>query len=134
MKLRVISMALLCLSAGMALAQPPGPRGPDIERLTTLLDLDAGQKVSVQKVLEEQHAQMKSFREKAEASQERPTREEMHSQFEELRKETTEKMRGILSDTQMKKYEALTDRPMGAPGKRFNKKSDSAESSSTPSN
>lgn len=122
MKLRVISTALIFLTAGIALAEPPGPPpGPDIDRLTTLLDLDAGQKVAVQKVLDEQRAQMQSFRQQAKTAEERPTREQMHAQHEQLRKDTTEKMRAILSDTQMKKFEALTDRPMGPPGKRGDK-------------
>lgn len=135
MKLRVITTALLCLTAGMAMAQPPGqPRGPDIERLTTLLDLDAAQKVAVQKVFDEQRAQMQALREQAKTSQERPTREQMHATREQMHKETTEKLRGILSDTQMKKFEALAERPMGAPGKRWEKKSDQADTDSTTSN
>jgi Spy/CpxP family protein refolding chaperone len=135
MKLRVITTALLCLTAGMAIAQPPGPhRGPDIERLTILLDLDAGQKVAVQKVLDEQRAQMQALRQQAKTSQERPTREQMHASREQMQKETKEKMQGILSDTQMKKFEALTDRPMGAPGMRWEKKADQADSDSTQGN
>lgn len=123
MKLRVISTALIFLTAGIALAEPPGPPpGPDMERLTILLDLDAGQKVAVQKVFDDQRQQMKALREKAKASGERPTREQMHAQREQMHKDTTEKMRGILSDVQMKKFEALTDHPMGpGPGKRHDR-------------
>jgi Spy/CpxP family protein refolding chaperone len=129
MKLRVITTALLCLTAGMAMAQPPGPPpGPDIERLTILLDLDAGQKVAVQKVFDEQRAEMQALRQQTKTSQERPDREQMRASREQMHKETKEKLRGILSDTQMKKFEALTDRPMGVPGKRWEKKSDQAES------
>lgn len=131
MKLRVITTALLCLVAGMAMAQPPGPPGLDIERLTTLLDLDAGQKVAVQKVLDEQRAQMDALRAEAKASQERPSREKMRATHEQMHKEITEKMRGILSDTQMKKFEALTERPAGAPGKGWGKKDVQVESEST---
>lgn len=135
MKLRVISTALLCLTAGMALAQPPGPpRGPDIERLTILLDLDAGQKVAVQKVFDEQRTQMQTLRQQAKTSEERPTREQMHEHREQMHKETTEKLRGILSDTQMKKFEALTDGPMmGGPGKRWDKKAGHGEPDATKS-
>lgn len=127
MKLRVISAALLWLAASMALAQPPGL---DIERLTTLLDLDAGQKVAVQKVLDEQRTQMEALRKEAKSSQERPTREQMQETREQMQKETTEKLRGILSDTQMQKFEALTARPAGASGKRWEKQSDQAASDS----
>lgn len=116
MKLGVIATALVALAAGVALAQPGPPLVFDIERLTILLDLDAGQKVAVQKVLEEQRAQMQSFRQQAKSAQERPTREQMHTQFEQLLKDTTEKLRGVLSDVQMKKFEALTDRPRGPRG------------------
>jgi len=136
MKIRVISTALLCLIAGSVLADPPGPPAGapehNIERLTTLLDLDAGQKVAVQKVLDEQHEQMKALRQQArpadKSSETRPTREEMQArreqmrtQHEQMRKETQEKLRGILSDTQMKKFEALTDHPAGGPGMAGNR-------------
>lgn len=128
MKLRVISAALLWLAASMALAQPPGL---DIERLTTLLDLDAGQKVAVQKVLDEQRTQMEALRKEAKSSQERPTREQMQATREQMHNETTEKLRGILSDTQMQKFEALTARPAGGPGKRWEKESDSSSTQGT---
>jgi hypothetical protein len=58
----------------------------------------------------------------------------MHASREQMQKETKEKMQGILSDTQMKKFEALTDRPMGAPGMRWEKKADQADSDSTQGN
>ena len=73
--------------------------------------MDEGQKEAVQKVLEEQQAQMKTLFESNKTSETRPTREEMRAQHEERRKELQEKMQGILSDTQMKKFEALTERP-----------------------
>lgn len=137
MKIRVIATALLCLVAGSVLAQAPSltPRGPEryIERLTILLDLDAGQKVAVQKVLGEQREQMKALRQQAHSSdkpsEKRSTREEMqarheqmHAQREQMKKDTQEKLRGILSDTQMKKFEVLTEhRPGFGPGVRGNR-------------
>lgn len=128
MKLRVISTALLFLAAGVALAQQPPEEfeRERLERLTTLLDLDEAQKEAVQKVLDEERAQMQTFRQQMKTAQERPTREQMQAQREQMQKETTEKMRGILSDTQMTKYEALADRPMG-PGARQRMKPDSAD-------
>lgn len=114
-KIRVIPIALLCFAAGSALAAPPGPppfgAEQNIERLTILLDLDEGQKEAVQKVLEDEQTEMKALFEANKTSETRPTREEMRAQHEERRKELQEKMQGILSDTQMKKYEALTERP-----------------------
>ena len=115
MKFRLIPIAVMILTAGVALAATPAPTPPDgserLERLTILLDLDAGQKAAVQKVMDEQHEQMKAFREQARSSQQRPTREQMHTHREQMEKDTTEKMRAILSDVQMKKYEVLTERP-----------------------
>jgi len=123
MKIRVITTALLCFAAGSVLAEPPGPPpgGPErnIERLAILLDLDAGQKVAVQKVFDEQRAEMTALRTQAKASDERPTREQMRAKHEEMKKQTHDKLAGVLSDTQLKKFEVLTERPDGPrPGKR----------------
>ena len=124
MKIRVLSTALLCLAAGIALAEPPspppgGPPGRDMERLTILLDLDAGQKVAVKKVLDEQHEQMKALRQQAKTSEDHPTHEQMRAHHEQMQTETVEKLRPILSDVQLKKFEALMEGgPMGGPGMR----------------
>lgn len=121
MKIRVIATALMCVAAGSALAEPPGPPpgGPgNLDRMAVLLDLDAGQQVAVKKVFEEQREQMQALRQQAKASDTRPTREQMRARHEQMQKETKEKLRGVLSDTQMKKFEALTDRPPGGPGMR----------------
>lgn len=116
MKIRVISIALLCLAAASALAEPGGPPsgGParSIEKLTILLDLDAGQKVAVQKVLDEQREQMVELRQQANTSEEHPTHEQMRAHHEQMQKETVEKMRPILSDTQLKKFAVLTEGPV----------------------
>lgn len=118
MKLRLIATALLCFAAGSVLAQPPGPRPGAADRmdnLAILLDLDAGQKVAVQKVLEEQHESMKTMHEQAKTSQQRPTREQMREQHEKLQTTTVEKLRAILSDVQLQKYQALMDMRPGPP-------------------
>ena len=113
MKTRVISIALLCLAAASALAQPPGPPpgGParNIEKLTILLDLDEGQKVAVQKVLDEQREEFVELREGISTSDDHPTHEQMRAKHEQMQKETVEKLRPILSDTQLKKFEVLTE-------------------------
>lgn len=115
MKHRVITAALLWLAAGITLAESPtAPQGGEhrIDRLVILLDLDAGQKIAVQNVLEEQHQQMAARRQQSKSSGTRPTREQMH-------KDTIEKLRPILSDTQLKKFEVLSERPHGpSHGKR----------------
>ena len=82
-----------------------------MERLAILLDLDAGQKTAVKQVFDEQAKERKQLWEKAKESQTRPSREEMHAQHEKMRQETIEKLRPILSDTQMTKFQALTDHP-----------------------
>jgi len=116
---RIPTLAALCLTAALAVADTPPappPEGQGIERLALLLDLDAGQKVAVEKVLTEQRAEMKAERKKArEAGAERPTREEMKARFDAQRTATIDKLRPILSDVQLKKFEALADRPMGPP-------------------
>ncbi|HEY4366201.1 MAG TPA: hypothetical protein VGN07_03135 [Steroidobacteraceae bacterium] len=122
MKHRVITAAMLWLAAGIVLADPPAPppgAEHQIDRLVTLLDLDAGQKVAVQNVLTEQHQQMMAQWQQAKASGTRPNRQQMRAQHEQMQQATVEKLRPILSDVQLKKFEVLTERPHGPPhGKR----------------
>lgn len=118
MKLRTTLVALALLAAGTALAQPPGPPpgGPhNIDRLAILLDLDEGQKAAVQQVFDEQAKERAEAWQKAKDSQTRPSREEMKAQHKKMRQETLEKLRPILSDQQMTKFEALTDAPPPGP-------------------
>ena len=112
MTTRITLAAIALLAVGSAVAEPPGPhhghRGPDIERLAVLLDLDEGQKVAVKQVLDEQFAQRAAAKQQARDSQTRPSREEWQAQREQAQKETLEKLRGILSDQQLTKFQALT--------------------------
>src|SRR5262245_32562366 len=138
---RLPTVAALCLTAVVAFGQDtppsaPPPGGPGIERLALLLDLDEGQKAAVQKVLTDQREQMKAERKQAHDSGTRPTREEMKAKFEAEHAATIEKLRPILSDVQLKKFEALTDRPMGPPPHGFRggkRPADPAASSSSSS-
>jgi Spy/CpxP family protein refolding chaperone len=115
MKTRITIAAIALLAAGSVLAESPAPPhrrgGPDIERMAVLLDLDAGQKAAVKQVFDEQRQQHQAEWEKAKESQTenqtRPTREEMRAKREQMQKETAEKLRPILTDTQMTKFEAL---------------------------
>lgn len=115
MKTRITIAAIALLAAGIALAEPPPPPhgrgGPDIERMAVLLDLDEGQKAAVKQVFDEQRRQRRAEWERAKESQKdnqaRPTREEMRAKRDQLQKETSEKLRPILTDTQMTKFEAL---------------------------
>lgn len=118
MKLRVISLATLLLAVGSAVAANPPASPPDggqdrMDRLAILLDLNASQKVEVQKVLDEQFQQARTQRQQAKESGTRPTREQMRAQHDQMHKETVEKLRGILSDQQMTKFEALTEHQEG---------------------
>lgn len=106
----ILSAATLWLAAGSALAEPPADAGANrMDRLALLLDLDAGQKAAVQKVFEEQHASRAALRKEAKESGTRPTRDEMRAKHDAMKKETIEKLRPILSDQQMTKFEALTE-------------------------
>lgn len=113
----VLSAAALWLAAGSVLAQTPGPpadAGADrMDRLAILLDLDEGQKAAVKKVFDEQFEQRAALRKEAKESGTRPTREQMQAKHEQMKQETIEKLRPILSDQQLTKFEALADHPPG---------------------
>lgn len=117
---RILSLAALCMTATLAFAQGSPSATPEggqrIDRLVLLLDLDAGQKVAVEKVLAEQREAMQAQHKQFKESGERPSREQMQTRFEAQRAATVEKLRPILSDIQLKKFEALTDHPPGARG------------------
>lgn len=119
MKLRVISLASLLLATGIALAAnaPAAPHGGKdrMDRLALLLDLSEGQKGDVQKVLTEQMQQRKEQFQQSKASGTRPSREEMRAQHEQMQKETIEKLRPILSEQQLAKFQALSEQPQGRP-------------------
>ena len=121
MKTRTMFAAVLLLAAGSVLADPPGP--PDsaqhLDRLAVLLDLDAGQKAAVKQVMDEQMKERQELWQKAKESQTRPSREEMRAQHDKMHKETIEKLRPILTDQQMTKFQALTEmQPGPGPGSR----------------
>lgn len=126
---RIISLAALCMTATLALAQtaPPAPPAGDrmdrMERMALLLDLNDGQKVAVEKVLTERRQEMWAQHKAARESGTRPSREEMRAKFTAERAATIEKLRPILSDVQLKKFEALTDHPQG-PTRGFGKRPD----------
>lgn len=119
MKSRITMAAVLLLAAGSVLAEPPGPppdAGARLDRLAVLLDLDEGQKAAVKQVFEEQAKERRALWDKAKESHPRPSREEMRTQHEKMRNETIEKLRPILSDQQMTKFQVLNERPPGGHG------------------
>lgn len=116
--IRTTSIAALCMTAAVAFAQDAPSTSPPneserMERMAVLLDLDAGQKVAVQKILAEQRQEMQAQRKQAKESGQRPDREQMKEKIDAQRAATLEKLRPVLSDVQLKKFEALTDRPSG---------------------
>ena len=110
----VIAVALLCAS-GMALAQTPPPPPPQaghggrtmmhrmeqrrMEQLTVLLDLTPAQQQKVQAILAQEHARMRKTMEQA--------MRQIRETHRAVRKDTVEKLTGVLSPQQMKKFEVL---------------------------
>jgi Spy/CpxP family protein refolding chaperone len=110
MKSPVALIATALLASAVALAGPhEGPRGPDMDRLAVLLDLNDSQKAEVQKILNEQHDKLDAVHEQQRAAGTKPTREERQKFHEELKQDTTTKLQAVLSPEQMKKFDALTD-------------------------
>jgi Spy/CpxP family protein refolding chaperone len=145
MKTKVTLLALAWLASGVAFAAdtttattPPArvAPGPDMDRLALLLDLNAYQKTEVEKILKEQHEQMRAEFESARASgAARPSRDEMKAKREQAKTELNTKLSAVLDETQLKKFDALRERGPG-PGRGFGKhdrgaKDDSASNSSS---
>lgn len=144
MKTKVTLLALAWLASGVAFAAdtttatttPPArvAPGPNMDRLALLLDLNAYQKTEVEKILKEQHEQMRTEFEAARAAGTRPSRDEMKTKREQAKTELHTKLSAVLDETQLKKFEALHERGPG-PGRGFGRhdrgtKDDSASGSS----
>lgn len=115
MKSRVALIAAALLASTVALAGPhEGPRGPDMDRMAVLLDLNDSQKAEVQKILSEQHDKVKAAHDQAHSADTKPTREERQKFHEELKQDTVTKLQAVLSPEQIKKFEVLMDHPRGA--------------------
>lgn len=115
MKARYALIAAAGLLASVSYANAGnegGKRGPDMERMAILLDLDDSQKVEVERILKEQHEARRAARDEARQAETRPTREQMHAQRAAHKQETMGKLQTVLTPEQIKKFEALMDRPM----------------------
>jgi Spy/CpxP family protein refolding chaperone len=115
MKTRIVLAAVAMLAVAGAAFAHAAHQGPplDMDRLALLLDLDAAQKTQVQTILESQREQARAAREQQRSnSTERPSREERRALHEQLRQDTLSKLSTVLNDLQLKKFEALTQRPM----------------------
>ena len=105
-------IAATCLATGIASAanaEHGRHRGPDMERMAILLDLNESQKTEVEKILNEQREKFRAEREQYRAQGTRPTREEMMQKHAGRRQETLTKLQGVLTPEQIKKFEVLTD-------------------------
>ena len=128
MKTKVTLLAIAWLASGVALAADPAPtsphagmRGPDMDRMALLLDMDAYQKTEVEKILKEHHEQKRAQFQAAKASGTRPSREEMQTLRDQGKQELHTKLSGVLNETQMKKFDALRERGPG-PRRHFGKR------------
>ena len=82
--------------------------------MAVLLDLNDSQKAEVQKILNDQRDKMKAAHDQVHASGTKPSREERQKFHEEMKQETTAKLQGVLTPEQIKKFDALMERPHGA--------------------
>ena len=121
MQVRTLVLAAAWLFSGLVYAdqQPqaqPQHRGPDMDRLALLLDLNDTQKTQVEQVLNEQHEQMRATMEHEHASGQKPSHDEMRAKHEQLQKDTMDKLSSILDAQQLKKFQALTEHGPGGGG------------------
>ena len=109
MKFTAIALALLW--AGAVFAQTPpavaAHEAAHLEKLATLLDLTDAQKPQVQAILEAQHAKMRQMMQEAKASGTKPDFATMQTLHQQVQQETLLKLKTVLSDTQLKKFQAL---------------------------
>lgn len=115
MSTRTLILAAAWLFSGLVYADTPPPpqsqhqhRGPDMDRLATLLDLGDQQKAEVQKVLQAQHQQMQAAMQNQHASDQ--------ALRQQMQKDTIDKLSAILNEQQLKKFEALAQHPPGKHG------------------
>jgi Spy/CpxP family protein refolding chaperone len=118
---RLVSIAVLSFAAVVASAgdQGPGPRGPRpnraeyLDKVSILLDLNAGQKAQLQQILDEQQQQMQTqrqaLREQSQASGKRPDFDQVQKQRLQAEKELLDKLRPVLTDVQLEKFEVLRE-------------------------
>jgi hypothetical protein len=117
-------VGILAFAAAAASAQPHGgrggPRPPDMERLTVLLDLDTYQQGQVKRILEEQRATRNAARNAAQAeSGERPSGEEMQARRVQSQQDLLTELQSVLTELHITKFTVLTERPARWGGSRF---------------
>ena len=112
MKAPVFALALLF--AGAVFAQSPpaqeATRGAKMmDNLAVLLDLTPAQKTQVQGILQEEHAKAKAAFEQAQSSGTKPDFAQMKALHQQLKQETVQKLTPVLSETQLQKFQVLSE-------------------------
>jgi hypothetical protein len=107
--LKASVVALLALWAGAAVAATPGPAtaASRMENLGILLDLTEAQKPQVQTILQDAHTQMRQLFEQARAAGGKPDLQALHAARQQISQDTLQRLSGVLSPVQLKKYQAL---------------------------
>jgi len=118
--LMACSTSVTAQDAPKADAKKGGKKGftieQQMERMTTTLTLTDEQKPKVKAVLEGQQKKMQEIRDESDQDTRR-------TKMQDLRKETETKMKGILTDEQLKKYQEMSQR-RGKKGPAADKKAD----------
>jgi periplasmic protein CpxP/Spy len=113
----VAGVSLMILLGFKMLAAAPLPQygghptrrqwGPDqqLARMTKQLHLTDGQQAKIKPILEDQHKQMMALRQDTSLS-----REERMAHFQEIRKETFDKINPILTSNQQEQFQKIQER------------------------
>ena len=110
MTYRTLIVVTLTLIAGTALAEGPRPdgmRGPDLDKLAIVLELDDFQKQEFGRIMSEHHEAAMARREAYRASGERPDRETIEATREQMQASLRAQLETVLSAEQMEKLDAL---------------------------
>jgi Spy/CpxP family protein refolding chaperone len=115
MKASVLALALLCASPVFAQSPPSAAtrEANHMNNLATLLDLTDSQKAQVQTILEEEHAKMRQSIGQSMASGAKPDWQQMKALHQQIQTETVQKLSTVLSATQLKKFQVLSQMQHG---------------------
>lgn len=103
----VVALAALWAGAALAGGTGGGNAASHMQNLALLLDLTDAQKPQVQSILQGAHAQMKALFEQAKAAGGKPDFQAMHAARQQINQDTLTKLSGVLSATQLQKFQAL---------------------------